>query len=134
MVTGKKATVKRRQFIRFQLTALTATCIDFIITIITKEYTGFHYTIAVATGATAGAITAFTLNRYWVFRAVEQHPAGQAIRYVLVAFGSVVLNTIGTYLVTEILITPYLISKALISLIIGFTYSYHFAKRFVFYG
>ena len=137
MVTGTGSNSdagNKRRFLRFQLTALLATSIDFLLTILLKEIAGFHYSLAVAIGATGGAITAFTVNRYWVFRSLGTHPALQAIRYILVASGSVILNTAGTYFATELLIFPYLISKAIVSIIIGFTYSYYFSKRFVFYA
>lgn len=124
----------RRRFMRFQFTALFATCMDFLLTILLKETGGLHYSLAVGCGAMAGAITAFTINRYWVFRSLEKHPVEQVLRYIVVAAGSVILNTAGTFLVTEIFQFPYLISKAVISIIIGFTYSYYFSKRFVFYA
>lgn len=124
---------KRNHFFRFQLTAIIATAVDFLMTIFFKEVCQFHYTYAVASGAICGAITAFTVNRYWVFKSLETHPVKQAIRYIMVVAGSVVLNTAGTYLMTEKFNFQYLISKSIVGLIVGFTYSYHFSKRFVFY-
>jgi putative flippase GtrA len=132
--SADKTAENKKSFFRFQITALLATSIDFSVTILFKEILGFHYSLAVAIGATCGAVTAFTINRYWVFRALEKHPAEQAFRYMLVAAGSVVLNTAGTYLVTETLRSPYLVSKAVTAMVIGFTYSYYFSKRFVFYA
>ncbi len=132
--SGDRSSNNRRRFIRFQLTALLATSVDFSITIVFKELLDLHYSLAVALGATSGAITAFLINRYWVFKSLENHPFEQAIRYILVAGGSVVLNTAGTFLFTEVFTFPYLISKAVVSIIIGFTYSYYFSKRFVFYA
>ncbi len=124
---------KSSPFFRFQLTAFIATIVDFLITILVKELTSLHYSWAVAIGAACGAITAFSINRYLVFQSLQTHPAQQAIRYLLVVIGSIVLNTFGTYLVTENFHSQYLISKAIIAILVGFTYSYHFSKRFVFY-
>lgn len=124
---------KSSSFFRFQLTAFIATIVDFLMTILVKELTALHYSWAVAIGAGCGAITAFSINRYWVFQSLQLHPVQQAIRYLLVVIGSIVLNTFGTYLVTENFHSPYLISKAIIAILVGFTYSYHFSKRFVFY-
>jgi putative flippase GtrA len=124
----------KKKFLKFQLTAFLATSIDFLVTIILKENIGVYYTLAVAGGAFAGACTAFTINRYWVFKSLVGHPVSQGLRYILVAAGSIVLNTAGTYLLTESIHSPYLVSKAIVSLIIGFTYSYYFSKRFVFYA
>lgn len=125
---------ERKKFLRFQVSALIATAVDFLMTIVLKEKGNIHYSLAVAGGATSGALTAFTLNRLWVFKAVRTRPVLQALKYLLVALGSILLNTAGTYLLTELFSLPYLVSKALVSLLIGFTYSYYFSKRFVFYA
>ena len=127
-------TGNKKKFLRFQLTAIIATTLDFILTIILKEIFGIHYSLAVASGAACGAITAFTINRYWVFKALESHPVEQGIRYLLVAAGSVALNTLGTFLLTDFGGFPYIVSKGIVAMIIGFTYSYYFSKRFVFYA
>ena len=121
-----------KRFVRFQITALTATLIDFLVTIMLKENLGLHYSWAVGGGATSGALAAFTINRYWVFRSLERHPFIQAFRYLLVATGSVLLNTGFTYVATEATHAPYLVSKAVVALVIGFTYSYYFSRRFVY--
>ena len=125
---------KKKTFFKFQVTALTATAIDFLVTVILREMFNVYYTWAVAAGATSGAITAFTINRYWVFKSLEQHALRQGLRYLLVAGGSILLNTAGTFIITEMIQIPYLISKTLVALVIGFTYSYYFSKRFVFYA
>jgi putative flippase GtrA len=124
----------KKKFLRFQLTAIIATTADFLVTIGLKEIYEVNYSLAVAIGATAGAITAFTINRYWVFKALELHPLEQGMRYLFVAMGSVILNTTGTWMLTEFFQFPYIVSKAIIALIVGFTYSYYFSKRFVFYA
>ncbi len=123
-----------KKYLKFQMTALAATAIDFCVTVILRENFNLYYAWAVAGGAIAGALTAFTINRYWVFRSLANHPFEQALRYFIVAAGSIVLNTLGTYLLTELFQITYLVSKASIALVIGFTYSYYFSKRFVFYA
>jgi putative flippase GtrA len=124
----------KKKFLRFQLTAIVATGVDFLLTVLLKEIYHLNYTWAVASGATGGALTAFIINRYWVFRALESHPVEQGIRYLFVATGSVVLNTAGTYLITEFIHFPYIVSKAIVALVVGITYSYFFSKRYVFYA
>lgn len=120
------------KFLRFQMSALIATAVDFLVTLLLKEKFQIFYAWAVAGGATSGACTAFTINRHWVFQTTHKHPVAQGLKYLIVAGGSVVLNTSGTYLFTELFSWPYLISKAVVALIIGFTYSYYFSRRFVF--
>jgi putative flippase GtrA len=121
------------KFLRFQLSALLATAVDFLFTFLLKEELHVYYTWAVAGGAIAGATTAFTANRYWVFKSLQRHMVDQGFRYFIVASGSIVLNTACTYFFTEAFYMQYLVSKAIAALIIGFTYSYYFSKRFVFH-
>ena len=123
-----------KTFLRFQFTAIIATSLDFLITILLKEKFGLNYSLAVGLGAATGAITAFAINRYWVFRSLEKHPIEQGIRYLFVAVGSVFLNTLGTFILTETMQLPYIVSKGVVAMLIGFTYSYYFSKRFVFYA
>lgn len=134
MVKESTFFTRKQRFFKFQLTALIATSIDFLTTILFESLFGFHYSLAVAIGATFGAVTAFTMNRTWVFSSMQTHPAKQAFKYLMVVAGSILLNTVGTYLLTESTMLTYLISKAVVSLLVGFTYSYYFSKRFVFYA
>jgi putative flippase GtrA len=133
---GKKLleNAELKKFMRFQFTAVIATSIDFSVTIFLKEFYHVYYPVAVCCGAIAGAITAFSINRFWVFASLGGHPLSQGLRYLLVVAGSIFLNTSGTWLITEFIKLPYLISKASMALIVGFTYSYYFSKRFVFYA
>lgn len=134
MVKESRFFTQNRRFLRFQMTALFATTIDFLMTILFESYIGFHYSLAVALGATCGGLSAFLLNRSWVFASFGTHPVRQATKYLFVVAGSIILNTAGTYLLTESTMLTYLISKAIVAMILGFTYSYYFSKRFVFYA
>ncbi|MBK7572053.1 MAG: GtrA family protein [Bacteroidetes bacterium] len=69
-----------------------------------------------------------------MFSATKNDPVKQALRYTAVVLGSILLNTAGTFALTELMMLTYLISKAVVALIVGFTYSYYFSKRFVFYA
>ncbi len=129
-----RVSLNLKKFLRFQMTAILATAIDFLITIFLKEQFQMHYPLAVAGGAFSGAFTAFSLNRYWVFHSFEKQLLGQGLRYLLVATGSILLNTGGTFLLTESFNFSYIVSKAVIAILIGFTYSFYFSKRFVFYA
>ncbi len=119
-------------YLRSQFSALLATVTDFVVTIVFKEIVGIWYVHAVAIGAAVGAITAFVLNRNWVFKAQSKSVKQQAFRYILVAFGSWLLNTSGVYLLTESVGISYLYSKVVVSILIGLSYNFILAKRFVF--
>jgi len=120
------------RYLRAQLVAALATGIDFTVTLTLKELFGFYYVVAVATGACFGAVTAFLLNRNWVFAAAHGKAAAQAIRFLAALAGSAFLNTTGTYWVTETFHCHYLLSKIAVAVLIGSTYSYFVLKSFVF--
>ncbi len=119
-------------YLRSQFAALTATASDFTLTIFLKDIIGICYLSAVALVAAIGALVAFWLNRNWVFRSKQNSVRVQAFRYGLVATGSWVLNTGGVYLLTESLDISYLYTKIIVSILIGLSYNYILAKRFVF--
>src|SRR5262245_42648963 len=123
----------KSRYVRSQVVALAATGVDFILTVFLKEAMGYHYAAAVFIGAICGAFTAFTLNRNWVFAGNQSGYRRQALRYLIALAGSVVLNSSGTWLLTEWLHVPYLVSKVLVAICIGLTYSYYVLKSFVFY-
>ncbi|HNQ62303.1 MAG TPA: GtrA family protein [Bacteroidia bacterium] len=119
-------------YLRSQLSALLATVTDFVVTIICKEGIGIWYVHSVAIGAAVGALTAFLLNRNWVFKVQDKSVKQQALRYVLVAGGSWLLNISGVYLLTESIGISYLYSKVVVSILIGLSFNFILAKRFVF--
>ncbi len=122
------------KYFHTQVVALIASAIDFAVTIFLKEIGGFNYVAAVGLGACCGAVTAFMLNRHWVFKAFHSHILHQALRYIIASGGGVLLNTSGTYALTETFGLPYLLSKTLVSLVIGLTYSFYVVRSFVFHG
>jgi len=119
-------------YLRSQLSALLATVTDFVVTIICKEGIEIWYVHSVAIGAAVGALTAFLLNRNWVFKVQDKSVKQQALRYVLVAGGSWLLNISGVYLLTESIGISYLYSKVVVSILIGLSFNFILAKRFVF--
>ncbi len=94
----------------------------------------FHvwYVIAVAVGAASGAITNFVLNRHWSFAASDKDWKKQAFRYGIVSLGSLILNTAGTFAVTEWGGLHYSWSVGLVSVLVGVAYNYPMQKNWVF--
>lgn len=94
----------------------------------------FHvwYVISTACGALSGAITNFILNRHWTFHATDGNLSGQAIRYTLVATGSLLLNTSGVYLLTEGTRIHYAFSVIFVGLTVATVYNYPLQRFFVY--
>lgn len=119
-------------FLSAQVAALIGTVVDFLIVILLTELAEIWYVFSNAIGATCGAITNFLLGRYWVFSATEKKIYHQAFRYFLVALGSMLLNTLGVYLLTEYTSLHYIFSKVIIAIIVAVTFNFFLQKNFVF--
>jgi len=115
-----------------QIAAMTGTAVDFLFYIFFTEIVGLWYVISNIIGATMGAITNFLMGRYWVFTSTESKIQNQAGRYILVSLGSLILNTIGVYLLTDIFGIYYVWSKVIVSIVIGITYNFILQKNFVY--
>jgi dolichol-phosphate mannosyltransferase len=127
-----------RSFRRSQVTSAAATAVDFGLVFGLTELVGFWYVASVAIGAAAGAVTNFALNRRWAFRHTEADFAWkhsvrhQAWRYALVSSGSLILNTLGVWALTETTGIPYGFSVVGVSLAVGFFFNFPLQRRFVF--
>src|SRR5579859_298849 len=120
-------------FSRSQVAAFIASVIDYGLVFGLVELAHVWYVIAVATGAFAGALSNFLLNRHWSFRAAHRGWETQAFRYALVSGGSLALNTGGVYVTTDGLGLHYAASVILVSLLVGFAYNYPLQRYYVFH-
>lgn len=119
-------------FVSAQIAAIIGTVVDFIATIFFTEVFGILYWVSNAMGAALGALTNFILGRYWVFDAKHQKVYGQAFRYVLVSAGSLILNTLGVILLTDVFGLYYVWSKVIVAVIVAVTYNFILQKNFVY--
>lgn len=120
-------------FVKAQASSLVASAVDFLVTIFCKEVLGIWYVAASFTGTLSGGITNFILGRSWVFKKKKEKTIPvQAVKYLLVWCGNLVLNTAGVFLVTHYLKLDYKISKLAVSLFVGIFYNYFLQKKFVF--
>ncbi|SDX58507.1 Putative flippase GtrA (transmembrane translocase of bactoprenol-linked glucose) [Hydrobacter penzbergensis] len=119
-------------FIKAQAASLAATIVDFAVTIILVEVFHCWYLAASVIGTISGGVANFVLGRRWVFKATEKGIPIQAIKYLLVWMGNLVLVSGGVYVVTNYGRINYVLSKILVSVVIGATYNYLMQKRFVF--
>lgn len=122
----------KKEFLSAQVAAFLGTVVDFGVVIFLTEIVGLWYVLSNALGATCGAITNFFLGRNWVFQSTQNKISHQAFRYFLVATGSMILNTLGVYLLTEFISLNYIISKVIIAVLIAVSYNFLLQKYFVF--
>ncbi|NDG84411.1 MAG: GtrA family protein [Proteobacteria bacterium] len=121
-----------KRFSKAQVSALAATAVDFGSLVLLAEKAGVPYPYGVASGAFAGAITNFFMNRHWSFEAHEAPIHGQAFRYFLVSGGSLLLNTFGVMLWTETFHLHYLGSKIVTAILVGILFNYPLHRDFVY--
>ncbi len=119
-------------FIKAQAASLTATLVDFGVTVLLKEVFHCWYLLASVLGTISGGIVNFSMNRSWVFQARDQKIHSQVIKYVLVWIGNLVLVSSGVFVFTHYLGLSYLVSKIIVSLTVGIGYNYVLQKKFVF--
>ena len=119
-------------FIKAQTASLTATIVDFSVTVLLKEVFHCWYLLASILGTISGGSVNFLMNRSWVFRAHNKKIHFQAIKYILVWVGNLVLVSGGVFVLTRYCGFSYIVSKITISLIVGIFYNYVLQKRFVF--
>ncbi|WP_162902740.1 GtrA family protein [Taibaiella koreensis] len=120
-----------RTFLKAQASSLIATGVDFGVTFICKQLLGWFFAASVI-GNICGGITNFLLGRNWVFSSKTNKAGWQALKYIVVWAGNLLLNAGGVYVFTEIIKLEDWISKIIISLLVGIGYNYVLQKFFVF--
>jgi putative flippase GtrA len=120
-------------FVKAQISSLTASFLDFLTTLVCKQVLNFGVITGSATGTIVGGIVNFLIGRNWVFDSSEGRIQNQAVKYFLVWLGNLILTTSGVYSVTHFFhLSNYVISKIIVSCIIGVPYNYLMQKKFVF--
>jgi len=119
-------------FFKANISSLAASFIDYLVYILLVSLNHSHIIMASAGGTVCGGVVNFTVGRNWVFDSKENTLQSQAVRYIIVWSGNLLLNTLGVYLLTKLLNGQYIISKIFVSVMVGFFYNYTLQKRFVF--
>ena len=120
------------RFIKAQAASLTGSAVDFLVTIVCVEGLRLGPVLASALGNVAGGCANFYLGRHHVFEVSHHRATSQGVRYALVWAGSLLLNAGGMYLLTSMAHANYLLSKVVVSLLVGFGFNYPLHLHFVF--
>lgn len=133
-------------FLRAQFSSQLASITDFSVTIVLAKVFSLYYVYATFFGSVCGGIVNCIINYKWTFKAKDSKKRHVAIKYLTVWTGSIIFNTSGTYLVTELLgrftwlrdllghlfDDVFIVSKIFVSLIVGFVWNYNMQRLFVY--
>jgi len=128
----KKNLSIKKEFLKFNIVSIIATSVDFIVFLLLKDLFEIYYIIATVLGAISGGITAFILNRNWVFQQKDKLLNSQILYFIIVWIGSILLNTLGIYLLVEYAKINTTISKIIISILVGILFNFTMNKYYVF--
>jgi putative flippase GtrA len=125
------------KFLKAQASSLIATGVDWTTVLVLSALAGAWSAGANVAGAFAGGLANFIINRQWVFNKEKSAFGRQALRYGITWAGNVLLNTACMWIILHSTkwhddIEMVGTIKMLVSVLIGFTYSYIMQKRFVF--
>jgi putative flippase GtrA len=133
-------------FLRAQFSSQMASLLDFLLTILIVRCFSMYYVYASFIGSVGGGIFNCLINYKWTFHAKDCKIKYVVIKYFSVWVGSILLNTYGTYALTESLRTIpwvrdtlsyyfadfFLVPKIIVSLLIGFFWNYQLQRVFVY--
>ncbi|MBR1410644.1 MAG: GtrA family protein [Prevotella sp.] len=119
-------------FCKAQLTAQAASLVDFVMSLFLAEVCNLWYVIATFLGALSGGITNCITNYKWVFENDGLKKRNVAYKYFMVWTGSILLNTGGTYLITEVSGQYFIFAKLIVSVIVGLLWNYQLQRLFVY--
>lgn len=119
------------RFVRAQVSSAVATFVDWAL-MLGLMTGGVSYLIAVAAGHVAGAITDFSVKKFWAFGAKGGPMEKQAGRYLVAWVGSLAINEGLAWLAIEKLSLPARPSVIVISAVVGFLWNYPLHRYFVF--
>jgi len=119
-------------FFKAQTASLSASIVDFLITILCVQTFGLWYVSASMLGTLTGGIVNFSMGRTWVFNSRASAVRSQFSKYALVWISHLLIITLGIYLFTHFAGLNYILSKIIITSVIGMPYNFLLQKKFVF--
>lgn len=122
----------RKSFLRAIMTSLSATSMDFFISIFLNEVLNVYYVTATTIGGICGAATSFFMGRVWVFKKKTNKLKNQLIKFSFTNMVSIFLNTSGVFFIKEQFNFPFVWARVLTSVLVGFFFNFLMNRYFVF--
>jgi len=122
----------RWTFIKVQAASIAGSAADYLTTILLVEYFHCWYLLANFLGNLVGGGFLFILSRKWIFRSSKGGVRIQMAKFVLMFAGNLLLSAFGVFVVTHFFRVNYIVSKTIISILLGVSYNYIMQRKFVF--
>jgi len=120
-------------FCKAQFTAQVATVADFLVSMLLAELVGIWYVWASFCGALTGGIVNCIMNYRWVFDDTRDlKKKAIAFKYTIVWTGSILLNTFGTYALTELSGQYFIFAKMAVAICVALLWNYQLQRLFVY--
>ncbi|GAB2806741.1 GtrA family protein [Ferruginibacter profundus] len=119
-------------FFKANVAALMASLFDFAVTTGAIYFFKVHVVTAAITGTVSGGLINFLIGRYWAFNAAGTSTRSQALKYLLVWTGNLLLNAGGMYFLTKLASLHYALAKLVVACCIAIAYNYPLQKNYVF--
>ena len=121
-------------FCLLEASAAVATVVDFATTLLLAEVFGVWYAASTFLGALAGGVVNCTVNYRWVFGLKGEGKMRVAARFLMVWSGSIILNTVGTYILTELSGQYFLFAKIAVAICVAIAWNYTLQRHYVYSG
>lgn len=119
-------------FIKAEMSSVEATAVDYGVTILLTEGLGIYYALSNLVGCVSGGVTNCCINLKYVFGNSGRKKKYVALRYLCVWALSILLNSTGTWLFTELSGFNYIIVKMIVGVAVGIIVNYPGQKLWVF--
>ena len=123
-----------KAFSKAQLSSWLSSILDYAVTIFLAVFFDVWYVYATFIGALAGGILNCTINYKWVFSHDGRRKRSIAFRYLMVWSVSIILNTLGTFSLTEATAISFVIVKAVVAIVVALVWNYQMQRLYVFNG
>ncbi len=124
--------MRKSTFVRAVLVSIVATWTDYIVSLSLHHAMKVDEVISTSLGSFCGAVVSFYFNRLWAFKSKDGKLTEQAIKYLLVLGLSVLLNSLGVYLLIQTTNLPFIAERVIVTIVVGLLVNYQLFKRFVF--
>jgi putative flippase GtrA len=127
----QKAPLKKT-FLRSQVVSLTATSVDFSISLALHGLLDVYYVTATSLGSSFGAVTSFVLGRNWAFKNKKGKLRKQAFRFSIIHLFTIFVNSTAVFFFKENFHISFVASRVIVALVVGMFFNFLINRYFVF--